>query len=325
VAAYLLWLRSVKRSPDTTLRAYAADLERFSAWCAAYGLDPLEADTRALRGFVGALSGAPGSGLGSGRRMAPVSVNRALASVRGFYRWLVRTGKREDDPAGTLRNLKAPRTLPVFLWEDEMAAFAALPEESGILWPERDRAILLVMYSGGLRISETAALSLPGLDGDLRGGRVLGKGNRERQVFFSAEAKEALLAWLPLRAALAGGDRLFINRRGGPLSVSGLRWIISRYAERSALPKKLHPHALRHSFATHLVNAGCDVRIVQELLGHASLSTTQRYTHVDMEHLKQVYGSAHPHSGSRPRTGSPSPASSRPGKITKRGRQHEES
>jgi integrase/recombinase XerC len=132
----------------------------------------------------------------------------------------------------------------------------------------------------------------------------MGKGNKERYVFFSADAKDALRDWLPvrqerIRPASGSGptDRLFINCKGGPLSVPGLRWIISQYAGRSGLQKNVHPHALRHSFATHLVNSGCDVRVIQELLGHASISTTQRYTHVDIEGLKQIHAEAHPHGG----------------------------
>jgi integrase/recombinase XerC len=323
VEEYLVWLRSVRRRPDSTLRAYTHDLELLSAWCADYGLDPLVADTKFLRGFIGDMGG---------QHITQVSVNRALSSIRGFYRWLVRTGQREDDPAGTLRNLKAPRSLPVFLWENEMADFANLPDETGILWPERDKAIMLVMYSAGLRISEAAALTVAGLDRDRRGARVIGKGNVERRVFLTGEAQEALDVWLPIRRIAAGPgrdvqDRLFISRKPGPLSVSGLRWIISRYAEQSEVQKKVHPHALRHSFATHLVNSGCDVRIVQELLGHASLSTPQRYTHVDIDPLKQVYSKAHPHSGTpaHPHSGTPAhPHSGTPAAgIMKQGKQHE--
>jgi integrase/recombinase XerC len=155
------------------------------------------------------------------------------------------------------------------------------------------------MYSAGLRISETAGLATDSLDADLGGARVTGKGDKERRVFFSGEAREALGLWLPVRKARIKAerptDKLFVNRNGGPISVPGLRWIITKYAERSGLQKNVHPHALRHSFATHLVNSGCDVRVIQELLGHASLSTTQRYTHVDIEGLKRIHAEAHPH------------------------------
>jgi integrase/recombinase XerC len=290
---YLAYLRSVRGISVETLRAYTQDLSRFEDYCVNHGRDPVNAESGDVRGFIGEASL---------RGNAAVSINRSLSSVRGFYRWLMRMNIRADDPAAALRNLKTPRSLPVFLWEEEMAAFAELPEEKKILWPLRDRALILVMYSAGLRVSEAASLSLKDMDRDLSGARVIGKGNRERRVFFSEEAREALADWLPVRRsrilAEHPTDRLFVNRRGGPLSTGGMRWIVARYAERSGLQKNVHPHALRHTFATHLVNAGCDVRVVQELLGHASLSTTQRYTHVDIEGLKRVYSEAHPH-GSR--------------------------
>jgi integrase/recombinase XerC len=293
ILEYLSYLKAVRGAAERTIEAYGKDLAHFAAYCANHGIDPEKADVGELRGFIADQS-AEGA--------AAVSVNRALSSIRGFYRWLIRFGRRQDNPCGALRNLKSPKNLPSFLWEPEMARFAVLPETSGILWPARDKAQILVMYSAGLRISELVSLSLLKLDSDLGGGRVIGKGDKERIVFFSDEAREALAAYLPERQTRirAGGknpaDRVFINRNGRAISIPGVRWIIARYAEHSGLGKHIHPHSLRHSFATHLVNSGCDVRVVQELLGHASLSTTQRYTHVDIERLKKVYAKAHPHS-----------------------------
>jgi integrase/recombinase XerC len=290
IEAYLEYLRSVRGMSDRTVRAYGKDLAHFSAYCENHGMTPQGANPHGVQGFIADLSA---------EGIASVSVNRALSSLRGFYRWLLRFGFRADDPSMSLRNLKTAKRLPTFLWEGEMASFAELPDTAGILWPLRDKALILIIYSAGLRISELAALSLPCLEEDLSGARVIGKGNKERYVFFSDEAREALGAYLPGREsrvkAATPTDRLFVNRKGGPISVPGVRWIITKYAERSGLDKNIHPHALRHSFATHLVNSGCDVRLVQELLGHASLSTTQRYTHVDMERLKRTYLKAHPH------------------------------
>jgi integrase/recombinase XerC len=292
ISEYLRYLRAVRGVSERTLEAYGKDLSHFAGYCANYGIDPVKAGAKELRGFIADQS-AEGS--------AAVSVNRALSSLRGFYRWLIRFGFRQDNPCAVLRNLKSPKTLPSFLWEPEMAWFALLPGKSGILWPARDKALILVMYSAGLRISELVSLSLSGLDPDLGGGRVTGKGDKERFVFFSGEARAALAEYLPERRARirADGknptDRVFVNRGGRAISIPGVRWIIARYAEQSGLGKRIHPHSLRHSFATHLVNSGCDVRVVQELLGHASLSTTQRYTHVDIERLKKVYRKAHPH------------------------------
>jgi integrase/recombinase XerC len=292
VADYLSYLKAVRGVSDRTIEAYGKDLSHFAAYCANREIDPEKADAGELRGFIADQS-AEGA--------AAVSVNRALSSLRGFYRWLIRFDRRRDNPCAALRNLKSPKNLPSFLWEQEMARFAVLPETSGILWPARDKALILVMYSAGLRISELVSLSLSKLDADRRGGRVMGKGGKERIVFFSDEAGEALERYLPERQARikADGnkptDRVFVNRNGKAVSIPGVRWIIARYAEQSGLDKHIHPHSLRHSFATHLVNSGCDVRVVQELLGHASLSTTQRYTHVDIERLKKVYAKAHPH------------------------------
>jgi integrase/recombinase XerC len=292
IREYLSYLKAVRGVSDRTIDAYGKDLSHFAAYCANYTLNLEKLDVRELRGFIADQSA---------EGVAAVSVNRALSSIRGFYRWMIRFGRRQDNPCDTLRNLKSPQNLPSFLWEPEMALFAVLPETAGILWPSRDKALILTMYSAGLRISELVSLSLPRLEPGLGGGRVIGKGNKERFVFFSDEAREALAIYLPERQnrVKADGeqpmDKVFVNRNGGAISVPGVRWIIARYAERSGLGKRIHPHSLRHSFATHLVNSGCDVRVVQELLGHASLSTTQRYTHVDIERLKKVYAKAHPH------------------------------
>jgi integrase/recombinase XerC len=196
-----------------------------------------------------------------------------------------------------------------------MAAFASLPDRPGAPGPARDRAIILVMYSAGLRISELASLRVRDLTRDTDGARVSGKGGKERSVFFSNEAKSAILAYAGERAevirsaGLSGADMegaLFVSARGRAISVSGVRWIITRYSGMYSLGgtgKSVRPHGLRHSFATHLVNAGCDVRIVQEMLGHASLSTTQRYAHVNMARLRKTYERAHPHGSGATREG----------------------
>lgn len=290
IEAYLDYLRTVRGVSPRTLDAYSRDLQRFAQYCANHHIPVEGASPYEVQSFIADLSA---------EGVAAVSINRALSSVRGFFRYLYRFKFRSDDPTADLRNLKSPKQLPTFLWEGEMAHFADLPDTAGILWPERDKALIMVMYSAGLRISEVANLKIQDLEGDLSSAWVVGKGDKERQVFFSDEGREALTLYLTSRASRIhqdkATDRLFINRNGGPLSVPGIRWIISKYAERSGLDKPIHPHSLRHSFATHLVNAGCDVRMVQELLGHASLSTTQRYTHVDMEGLKRIYKKAHPH------------------------------
>jgi integrase/recombinase XerC len=295
VQEYLSYLQSVRGVSARTLSAYGDDLSLYINYCTNHDIDPVLASAYEVRCFIADLSA---------ERAAPSSVNRRLSSIRGFYRWLVRFGRREDNPCdtgpgGPLKNVKVPPRLPSVLWEDEMAQFAALPQTQDILWPARDKALVLTMYSAGLRISELVSLSMKRLTGNMEGAKITGKGNKERMVFFSDEARAALLDYLPQREAKIrasdSNDALFVSEKGRPLSVSGTRWIITQYARVSGLGKNIHPHSLRHSFATHLVNAGCDVRIVQEMLGHASLSTTQRYAHVNIEGLKRVYAKAHPH------------------------------
>jgi integrase/recombinase XerC len=271
-------------------------LEEFKSWCAAYGMQPEEAEIRDLQDFVASLSK---------RDLAESSVNRLLSSLRGFFRYLNRFDFRIDDPAANVRNLRQPKSLPSFLWEKEMAGFANLPSKRKILWPERDRALILCLYSGGLRVSELSSLQVSSIEADFSAAKVCGKGGKERCVFFTDEARQAMLDYLPRRAErLAQAierykaqdtDGLFLSDRGKPLSTNGVRWIFSRYNLLSDLDKPVHPHTMRHSFATHLVNAGCDIRIVQELLGHENINTTQRYVHVDMDHLKAVYEETHPH------------------------------
>jgi len=293
IQEYLQYLQSVKGVSARTVEAYQNDLMHYSNYCDNHEIDLKNAAAYEVQKFIADLSS---------ESMAATTVNRCLSSIRGLYRWMVRYNKREDNPCATLRNIKTPMKLPSVLWENEMADFAALPDSAGILWPERDKAIIMAMYSAGLRISEVVSLCVADLSQDLDEAVITGKGGKQRFVFFSDEAIAAVAEYLPQREArlrMAGIDgrksALFINRKGKPISVPGVRWIISRYAQQSGLGKSIHPHALRHSFATHLVNSGCDVRIVQEMLGHSSISTTQRYTHVNLENLKKVYAASHPH------------------------------
>ncbi|MDR1363417.1 MAG: tyrosine-type recombinase/integrase [Spirochaetaceae bacterium] len=290
IERYLEYLRSTRKVSGKTLVAYGADLRDFAGFCANRDIEPAAANTADLRIFIGDMSL---------EQKASVSVNRALSSLRGFFRYLAYFGERLDNPSDALKNLKTQSRLPSFLWETEMADFADLPEKEGVLWPLRDKALILTMYSAGLRISELCSLTQDNIEHGCTRAKILGKGGKERYVFFSEEGTAAITAYLPARAARVKSEKqveaLFINKRGGALSAQGVRWITNVYSQRSNLPKHIHPHALRHSFATHLVNAGCDIRVVQELMGHENLSTTQRYTHVNMEQLKAVYHKAHPH------------------------------
>jgi integrase/recombinase XerC len=300
ITDYISYLGAVRGLSARTLKAYGDDLDKFANYCDNHGIDPQKASSHEVRGFIADMSFESASA---------ASVNRRLSSIRGFYCWLSRFRGRLDNPCdggpgGLLRNVKAPQALPSLLWEDEMADFADLPDEKKMLWPARDKALILAMYSAGMRISELVSLSMKMLNKNMEGARITGKGGKERMVFFSEEARSAINDYLPERdakiriAGLKGADldgALFVSARGRPVSVAGTRWIIYQYAKVSGLGKNIHPHSLRHSFATHLVNAGCDVRVVQEMLGHTKLSTTQRYSHVSIERLKKVYAKAHPH------------------------------
>jgi len=297
VADYLSYLNSVKGCSPRTIESYNNDLTRYANYCVNHDISIEKAEPYEVQKFIADLTA---------ESMASTSINRCLSSIRGLYRWFIRFKKRNDDPCASLRNVKTKKQLPTVLWENEMADFASMPQTSKILWPFRDEALILAMYSAGMRISETVSLSMKDISPSHDEAKITGKGGKQRYVFFSKEAKSAIEEYLPQREArlkMAGIDgkktALFISRKGQPISVSGVRWIISRYAQQSGIGKNIHPHSLRHSFATHLVNSGCDVRVVQEMLGHSSLSTTQRYTHVNIEGLKKVYAASHPHGGGK--------------------------
>jgi len=293
VKEFLSFLESVKGCSVNTVISYKNDLCLYSNYCKNHEIKIEFASSYEVQSFIADLSA---------EAKAAASVNRCLSSIRRFYRWLIRFKNREDNPCSSLRNIKIPSRLPSVLWEDEMADFASLPETAGILWPQRDKALILTMYSAGLRISELVSLTFENISVQLDEARITGKGGKQRYVFFSEEAKNAIEEYLPYRSSILAQNginekkcALFISKRGNQISIPGVRWIISRYASFSNAGTNIHPHALRHSFATHLMNSGCDVRVVQEMLGHSSISTTQRYTHVNLENLKKAYTASHPH------------------------------
>jgi integrase/recombinase XerC len=274
-----------------TVRNYLREVSVFSAYVKGHGRGLLQATHEDVRGWLGVLA----------VDHAPRSRARALASVKAFYRHLVRTEKLAQSPAAVMRGPKLPVTLPKFLPVDEAFALVERPAEATLLG-QRDRALLEVLYGAGLRVSEACGLSLEDVDLQGRVLRVLGKGRKERLCPLNEGAAEALLRWLSHRPELLlkrrrGQDRwaVFLNARGGRLSARSVARHLDAYARAAGLQRHVSPHALRHSYATHLLAGGADVRSIQELLGHASLSTTQRYTHVGVELLQAVYDKAHPH------------------------------
>jgi integrase/recombinase XerC len=289
---FLEHVRLELRSPESTVRAYRADLEELLGFLGeeyqpGWRPTPAEVDTPALRSYVGWLHH---------RGSSRPTVARKVAAVRTFFRYLVRQQALDSSPAEALRAPKQPRRLPQAATVDEVFALLEAPDTSSLAG-KRDRALLETLYASGLRVAELTGLDLDDLHLGERTVRVLGKGDKERIVPFGAKAERALREWLSASEALRekrDEDAVFLNLRGGRLSTRSVRRILERYVRQVALARKVSPHALRHSFATHLLESGADLRAIQELLGHASLSTTQRYTKVSLEHLLEVYDRTHP-------------------------------
>jgi integrase/recombinase XerC len=233
------------------------------------------------------------------RGLDPASQARILSTVRGFYRWLWETHRITQDPASGLRNPKQPKRLPAFLTEGESKSLLDLPPVVDFL-SARLACLLELLYASGLRVSELVGLDLQDLLQGERALRVLGKGRKERLVPYHPKAASILASYLAFRSqflaekSLAPTSALFLNQRGGRLTTTSVRTLLRGALDGAAIRSRVSPHALRHSFATHLLNRGMDLRAIQELLGHASLSTTQRYTHLGLEELAKSYEKAHP-------------------------------
>ena len=292
-ARFLDYLIVERGLSDHSLAAYRRDLRLYQRFLDAHGgPEPTDVDPAILRRFVPWLRETPSA---QGRAYAPRSIARAVAAVRGFHRFLVAEGLATDDPADDLSAPRLPRTLPRALTVPQVEQLLAQPsgDEPAAL---RDRALLELLYSAGLRISELVALDVDDVDLTLRTVRCLGKGRKERIVPIGRPAARAVDA-LAIRGRPglgAAGPWLLCNPRGGRLTRQGAWKIVKAYAEGAGLGAVVSPHTLRHSFATHLLDGGADVRVVQELLGHASVNTTQIYTQVSTTRLRTVYERAHP-------------------------------
>jgi len=312
--AFLQYLALNRNASAHTVRAYDSDLSQFLAHAAAGAsikvrdLAPKQLDRLALRGFLGDLHK---------QGLARATAARKLAAARTFLRFLRREGLIDDDPGALIATPKREVRMPAHLSEGEMSALIDAPAGSDAL-TARDRAILELFYASGLRLSELAGLDIDDMNLSAKMVRVLGKGGKERIVPFNASAARALKAYLGERDALVNGqggpegrDRrhgrgrqerkhgrlrepLFLNFRGGRLTTRSIDRVVRRYVAASNTRSGISPHALRHSFATHLLQRGADLRVIQELLGHARLSTTQRYTHVNAAQLLEVYKKSHP-------------------------------
>jgi integrase/recombinase XerD len=294
VEEFLLWLAAERGRARNTLLAYRRDLRRYQRWLVARGADPLTVELADLRDYVAEerASGAAAS-----------SIARRIAALRMLHRYLATEQHRPDDPTARLDGVRVPSGLPKPLTEEQVTSLLdAVHGDDPLV--RRDRALLELMYATGARVSETVGLSLGDIDFDESLVRLHGKGGKERIVPFGSSAAHAIDDWFePAGRAQMVPDRwnrradaeaVFLNQRGGRLSRQGVWLVIKKYGQRAGIAGGLSPHILRHSCATHLLDHGADLRIVQEMLGHASISTTQIYTKVSQERLWEIYRAAHP-------------------------------
>ena len=289
--AFLQHMESVKGASVHTVKAYAEDLSQLIEFAETQGITDVHAvDSTLLRSFLAYLQS-----LG----LARASRARKTATLRSFFSYLARQSLLPRSPAVGLRSVKTERRLPKYLRSDEMEALLAAPAAETALGL-RDRALLETLYATGMRAGELVALCLSDVDYDEGVIRVIGKGNKERMTLLGRQAVFALQRYVRkgrpelLLNAEKDDGALFVNRYGGRLSDRGVRKLFDRYCDAASTHLKITPHVLRHTFATHLLSNGADLRLIQELLGHASLATTQMYTHVSTERLQEVYAQAHP-------------------------------
>ena len=291
IQRFAAYLEAERRASVHTRRAYLADLAQYAAFLAEQGAPLVPSSPTLVRAFVARAAASAGA----------ATLGRKLSAIRSLYRFLVREGLAPGNPARAVSSPRLPKRLPKVLPEEEVAALVEAPPALAGPLALRDRAFLELLYASGLRVSELTGLDVDHVDLAQGLVRVLGKRRKERIVPFGTSAADALRRWLeegrPVLAAenpRAGGRAMFLNHRGGRLTARSVARRITRWVLAAGLPRHVHPHVLRHSFATHLLGNGADLRGIQELLGHASLSTTQRYTHLDWKRLAEVYDRAHP-------------------------------
>lgn len=292
ITLFSRWLESEKGYSAHTVSGYLRDVNEFRIFLSDAS-SPTEVKGSDVRAFVSSLHS----------HNNPATVCRKLSALRTFFKFLQREKIIDEDPLTGITGPRTGRSLPVFLTVDEVFLLLEAPNECDSLF-HRDRAILELLYSTGMRVAELVSRDIEDLDFDNEMLRVRGKGNKERLVPVGRPAIEAIRSWQVERQSLilarlkrrkeAETEALFLNGRGGRLTTRSVERFVRKYAERCGMQNQVTPHALRHSFATHLLEMGADLRSVQELLGHASLSTTQRYTHLTIDHLLEVYDNAHP-------------------------------
>jgi tyrosine recombinase XerC len=289
---YLDYLRYERNASGHTITSYRRDLTQFIDYLEGRRASLRRADNLQIRGFMAELHE---------RRLRKSSLARKLAAVRSFFRFAVKNNWVAENPARVVATPKQELRVPSFLTEEEMADFLDMPA-SGKPLELRDQAALELLYATGIRVSELVGINVEDVHLGERLVRVRGKGKKERIVPFGTIAQGRLRAYLEGRAGLAGDrldeDALFLNYKGRRITTRSVERLVDKYIRRTAVRRKISPHSLRHSFASHLLGRGADLRVIQELLGHESLATTQKYTHLDLGHLMDVYRKSHPRSGS---------------------------
>jgi tyrosine recombinase XerC len=287
---YLDYLRHERNASGHTIASYRHDLTQFVDYLETRQSSLRRADNLQIRGFMAELHE---------RRLKKSSLARKLAAIRSFFRFAVKNKWIAENPARVVATPKQEQRVPSFLTEEEMANFLDMPP-SGKPLDLRDRAALEFLYATGIRVGELVGINVEDVHLGERLVRVRGKGKKERIVPFGAPAQGRLRAYLGARAELAGDrigeNALFLNYRGRRITTRSVERLVDKYIRRTAVRRKISPHSLRHSFASHLLSRGADLRVIQELLGHESLATTQKYTHLDLGHLMDVYRKSHPRS-----------------------------
>jgi len=315
IEKFLAYLRSVRNASAHTLRNYASDLEQFHTYLTppdSPSVQLVDIDHRVIREYLGYLHD---------QKLQKSSMARKLAALRSFLKFCAREGMVRENAARLVATPRLPKRVPSILSAEEMNEFldglaavgksrakgrsarsSRAAQDSAALLLERDRAILELLYASGLRVSELTGLNSEDIDRKERMLRVLGKGNKERIIPYGSKAEEALGRYWPIRAKLlarsgSGGDvrPVFLNHEGRRMGNRSVARVVKKYVRLMNVNWDLHPHSLRHAFASHLLADGADLRAIQELLGHSSLSTTQRYTHASIRQLMEVYDKAHPH------------------------------
>ena len=292
VDEFLIYLSTVRGLSDNTVVGYRNDLEQFMQFLTPE-IDILTITKENILLCVGQLSK---------QKKSAATINRFIAAVRAMFSYSRKFGYIQKDPSIEIKTVKIPKKVPSFMTAAEVNQLCNTPIKNELLWQSRDECLFKMMYSSGCRISEITNLKLSDFMDNYHSAIVTGKGNKQRRVFFGEDARNALARYYQDRKKVMAEnhiekptDQLFINQKGEPISVAGIRYIITRYSGVEGTNHHVNPHAFRHTFATTMLNNGADVRIVQEMLGHSSISTTQRYTHVTTEKLIEIYNRAHPH------------------------------